>query len=190
MSYSESGNKKRRAIRYHRRENGRCVQCDTKAIDGYVVCFRHLSMRRASAKARGRAYYHKRRSEGGCTMCSSVAEGGKTLCSKHLSSSNEFAIRRWRRLVEEVISAYGGKCACCGEDEHGFLLIDHVANDGAEHRKAIGCGSKIYGWAKRNKYPDNLQVLCSNCNYSKMKNGGVCIHKTNAKLSPLRLVTK
>lgn len=54
-----------------------------------------------------------------------------------------------------------------------FLQIDHINNDGKEHRKASGCGSgeAMYRWLKKNNYPAGFQVLCCNCNYAKMKYG-------------------
>jgi hypothetical protein len=45
--------------------------------------------------------------------------------------------KRWRiGIREDVIAAYGGRCACCGEFERDFLTLDHVNNDGAEHRRS------------------------------------------------------
>lgn len=79
-----------------------------------------------------------------------------------------------------VIERYGGKCACCGEANLAFLSIDHVNNDGAQHRRNIGHGktsTRIYAWAMKNDYPDSLQVLCMNCNCGKQWNGGVCPHE-------------
>ena len=56
------------------------------------------------------------------------------------------------RLQDEAIMAYGGyECACCGEAEPLYLSIDHVNNDGAQHRKELGSlgGHKLYKWLKR-----------------------------------------
>ena len=74
---------------------------------------------------------------------------------------------------------YGGKCACCGESELDFLTIDHIYNDGNEHRKKfnIGPGKETYRWLRRNDYPDGFQVLCFNCNLGKRINKGICPHK-------------
>lgn len=64
-----------------------------------------------------------------------------------------------------VIEAYGGKCACCGEDTPDFLTLDHVDGGGNAHRKEIG--SDVWSWARRNEFPDILQLLCYNCNGAK-----------------------
>jgi hypothetical protein len=90
----------------------------------------------------------------------------------------------WRQLRHEAIIAYGGYiCACCGETERKFLTLDHINNDGAEHRRAIGTkgrGAGIFAWLKEHGYPEGFQVLCMNCNQGKGQNGGVCPHNNHA----------
>lgn len=77
-----------------------------------------------------------------------------------------------------AFNAYGGPvCACCGEQTIEFLTIDHVNNDGAEHRKKVS-GGGIFKWLRAKKYPPGFQVLCRNCNWGKHVNGGVCPHQT------------
>lgn len=90
------------------------------------------------------------------------------------------AIKR-QELKREVIGVYSNNtfmCACCGEDIISILTIDHIDNNGAEHRKELEeQGIDIYNWLKLNNYPrDNYQVLCYNCNIGKYRNGGVCPH--------------
>lgn len=87
---------------------------------------------------------------------------------------------RNKLLRQEVLFHYGGnppKCNCCGESIIEFLTIDHINNDGAEHRKLIKT-SNCYSWLKRNNYPKSFQVLCFNCNMSKGLYGE-CPHKRN-----------
>ena len=94
---------------------------------------------------------------------------------------NNWTRDRNRKLKQEVIAAYGGFCSCCGENTAAFLSIDHIYNDGAEHRKNIGI-SNLYKWLKKNGFPkDRYQLLCFNCNMAK---GflGECPHKTNTNL--------
>lgn len=82
-----------------------------------------------------------------------------------------------------LIEAYDGSCVCCGEDNPFFLTIDHIANDGAKHRRNSGIfsGTSMYQWLKRNGYPkDNFQLLCFNCNDSKAYYG-YCPHQRNVK---------
>ncbi len=104
-----------------------------------------------------------------------------------------------RKNWHDAIMAYGGyRCACCGETEPKFLSIDHINNDGAEHRKTISrtlgeiriVGRPASGtanlllWLKRNNYPDGFQVLCMNCNTGKQRNNGVCPHKASSLRKP------
>ncbi len=92
----------------------------------------------------------------------------------------------WHNLRREVFMAYGGfRCRCCGETEEKFLSIDHINNDGAEHRRELGynsgngkgASSKTLKWLKDNGFPSGFQVLCMNCNVGKARNGGVCPHQ-------------
>lgn len=85
--------------------------------------------------------------------------------------------RQKKRL--SCLTHYGGdppKCQCCGETEYGFLTIDHINNDGNEHRKQIKIDC-IYGWLIKNNFPEGFQVLCYNCNLGKAQNNGICPHK-------------
>lgn len=85
------------------------------------------------------------------------------------------------RAKELVYSYYGKLCNCCGETEVKFLEIDHVDNNGAEHRQMLGKLS-IYVWIVNNNFPANFQILCANCNVGKYRNGGTCPHKNILKL--------
>jgi hypothetical protein len=82
-------------------------------------------------------------------------------------------------IKKEVIAYYGGKCVCCGETELDFLALDHINNDGAEHKKKLKSEGKTYtGFilAKQMGYPKTFQLLCFNCNWSKRIHGK-CIHQ-------------
>jgi hypothetical protein len=86
-----------------------------------------------------------------------------------------------KKIKLMVLQYYGGElpqCSCCKEKEQGFLTIDHINNDGAEHRRKIqrGGGVGFYYWLKTNNFPDGFQVLCFNCNISKSLYGR-CPHK-------------
>jgi len=91
----------------------------------------------------------------------------------------KYSKERGRLMKETVVRHFGGKCACCGESDIGFLTIDHVNNDGGKHRKEIGKAG-LYMWLIRHNFPATyeLQVLCFNCNFGKNHNGGICPHKS------------
>jgi hypothetical protein len=88
-------------------------------------------------------------------------------------------VKMRQKLREEIFAHYDNKCACCGESEAAFLTIDHVNNDGAEHRRELGkpSGTVFYFWLRKNNYPEGFQALCWNCNCGKRINKGVCPHE-------------
>jgi len=86
-----------------------------------------------------------------------------------------------QRLKDIVYNAYGGyRCNClhCHETNPKFLTLDHVNNDGAEHRKLLSdrSGGTLYRWIIKNNFPPMFQILCYNCNCGKNVNGGICPH--------------
>ncbi len=97
---------------------------------------------------------------------------------------HDAAHERYRlREKQACVGAYGGCCNCCGESEIKFLTLDHVANDGASHRRSLsargdnaGGGLTMYRLARKEGYPSKYQVLCFNCNLGKQHNKGVCPH--------------
>jgi hypothetical protein len=94
------------------------------------------------------------------------------------SGRREFRLAHYYRLRHEAIVAYGGyRCACCGADEALFLTIDHVNDGGNRHRRQVGTLEQFFRWLAANGYPEGFQVLCSNCNLGRYRNGGVCPHK-------------
>lgn len=88
-------------------------------------------------------------------------------------------IQKDRLLRNEIIQHYGGKCICCGEIEKTFLAIDHINGGGNKHRKQIKALApcSFYRWIIAQGFPDDLQILCYNCNMSKYLNNGTCAHK-------------
>jgi len=109
-------------------------------------------------------------------------EGYQVLCwncnwMKHLESrilSEEPKAIKKREAIQvlrrDVFGHYGMKCTKCGEEKLDVLTIDHVENNGAEHRRQLGRlgGPSFYRWLRKQGYPkDGYQVLCRNCNSSK-----------------------
>lgn len=119
-----------------------------------------------------------RKKKGGCVTCGRPPAPGLTRCDKCRTNNLAATKRSYDRIKVEVINHYGGKCNCCGEEERMFLTIDHIASDGAEHRRNnnIKSGSGTYRWLKKNGFPRGFQVLCYNCNSGRHINGGVCPH--------------
>lgn len=96
----------------------------------------------------------------------------------NLDKVNAYQRNYRQKLRTEMISAYGGKCTCCSESIYEFLTLEHLNNDGSQHRKNtskdLGCllDLKKRGWPK-----DGYTVLCMNCNFAKKYKRG-CPHRT------------
>lgn len=117
---------------------------------------------------------------GVCIRCGGIPLVTKQHCEPCRERHNAATLRRYKVLKDEVFAAYGGYiCACCGEDIPAFLSIDHIHEDGADHRRRIG--TDLYRWLIKHEFPEGFQVLCMNCQWGKRKHG-VCPHQA---VSPL-----
>lgn len=138
---------------------------------------KHSKTKQAISKRR-----KKLKESGLCTRCGkNQVATGRVDCEVCLEKQR----KRSRELKDIVFNKYGGyRCECCGETIQEFLTLDHINNDGAEHRRQIaknrsgGCGRSLYLWIIRNDFPPIFQVMCANCNTGKKANNGICPHKT------------
>ena len=80
----------------------------------------------------------------------------------------------YRDIIFNHYSNNDIKCANCGIDVYSVLCLDHINNDGADHKRRLNKnGKKLLGTSDlyrdiiKNNFPDNFQVLCFNCNYHK-----------------------
>lgn len=79
----------------------------------------------------------------------------------------------------ELIAAYGGKCACCGETEIAFLTIDHINGGGRQERLSLG-NSGVLKKIRDAGFPNDLyRCLCMNCQFGFM-HGRICPHQAKA----------
>jgi len=113
-----------------------------------------------------------------CRVCR--AEAARNRYAAHNEAGREnpakAKVAKYRKSLRgRVFAHYGEACACCGEDTPLFLTIDHVNNDGADHRREIG--RRLYGWLVSHGFPEGYQTLCYNCNSGKHLNGGKCPHE-------------
>lgn len=149
--------------------------------------------------ANQRKYLKKRRAQkikaGECIRCKKPARLGMTLCTYHAKYAHnayrtdfEQSPLKYRErsklnhlnLRLKVITHYGGKCACCGETQFGFLTIDHINGEASVQRAKTGnepSGCRLYLYLKRKGFPEGYRVLCSNCNMA-MSIHGQCPHGT------------
>jgi len=146
---------------YRRR---RCVECHKAHRQGYS------DRNREKIRTKARQYYADN--------------------TDQVKASVSRAAKKYRRSLKlEAIEVYGGRCQCCGEDELAFMTLDHVENNGAEHRrelKELGVkgSAAFYKWLKNNQWPKGYQVLCFNCNVGRHINGGVCPHQETGEVMP------
>lgn len=77
-------------------------------------------------------------------------------------------------LKIETLSHYAGgiaHCAFCNITDIDILTIDHIDNNGNEHRRSLGLngrsGVRFYRWLRYNNFPEGYQTLCFNCNMKK-----------------------
>jgi len=77
----------------------------------------------------------------------------------------------------ELVAAYGGKCACCGETELTFLSLDHVNGGGRTHRTELGSNRKVYQLVKAEGFPPTYRILCMNCQFG-TRFSNACPHMT------------
>lgn len=100
-----------------------------------------------------------------------VREKEKTSRKKYYENNKETVKAKQRernKMVRlTVLEHYGGKCVCCGEDRYEFLAIDHINNDGKKDRDVAGTGTSFFYWVIKENYPDNLRILCHNCNMAR-----------------------
>ena len=147
----------------------RCKSC----YNEYHVKWR--SGRKEEYRASARAFYHKRLSR--------MSDDERAAYMKEQTLKHQI---RYFALKEKVYSAYGHACACCGEVQSEFLTLDHVNNDGNAHRRSFGSsqGENILRWIIANDYPDTMQILCWNCQWGKLKCGGICPHQATRNDHP------
>lgn len=121
----------------------------------------------------------------------------KQAVARYHRNKDAILAKKKKRRVDDrnklLMHYSGGKmeCACCGEREKLFLSLDHINNDGAEHRRNYG-GRKSFSadsFARvliKEGFPNGLQVLCMNCNWGKRMNNGVCPHKSHEGSETIR----
>lgn len=153
---------------YKFKEKGLCVACG-KERQAHTRCDecheKHLGYQRS---AKQKAY-----EKGLCReCCRQPYVSGHTKCEQCLANAQERNKKRHKFLREACIVAYGSVCACCGLSNSKYLQLDHINNDGAQHRKSIRGGSDLrnnsmYSWAYANNFPSILQLLCANCHQAK-----------------------
>lgn len=128
----------------------------------------------------------REKKEKSCKECGNIYVGTprSERCYKCATErAQQKAVEYRKALKQEMVAAYGNKCACCGLEDWRFLSIDHINNDGADERRALyadghaGGGHGFYVKLRQRGFPKNgYQLLCYNCNMAKYI-FGQCPHK-------------
>jgi hypothetical protein len=154
---------------------GLCISCGDDRWNGKVRCelchSKHLGYQeKAKSKAIAR---------GDCRYCLiSPRVEGRSMCGKCLIKHGTKQKQSYHAARAASITAYGGRCRCCGTTNQKYLQLDHVNSDGADHKRELynnGRAGSMYTWALRNDFPDRLQLLCANCHQAKTSHGGCTI---------------
>lgn len=194
-----------------RKYAGLCISCDAVVPDGNVRCPTCRGIRNDERAARikiGVCVDHPDRDvvtgRQRCQKCLDSAKARRAantaagLCAECGNESPEpngqlgkICLERGRikdkrkriRLRRLAQSKYGEilQCFCCHEGNPDFLELDHIAGDGAAHRRSIGGkqrigGSRMLYWLKKHNFPPGLQLACGTCNKAKHRHG-VCPHQ-------------
>jgi hypothetical protein len=103
-----------------------------------------------------------------------------SLIHKKYYKKNKKQLKKYHQLFHLtlkiiIIQVYTkGKMNCmnCGYNENiDALTIDHIDNNGFKFRNKDGrYGDCFYHWIIFHNFPNNLQILCSNCNLIKETN--------------------
>lgn len=98
-----------------------------------------------------------------------MSEIKETYEEMHKRKNRENTHRCTMKMKEKFFEHYGDKCAVCGETDKSVLTIDHINDNGAEHRKKVGDNTYcVILDLERRGWPENeVQTLCYNCNNKK-----------------------
>lgn len=91
-----------------------------------------------------------------------------------IAQSKKAKYRQHHRNKIKVMEMYGKECCLCGIDKYETLCVDHIKNNGAEHRRSVDFKKRNRGgmWgilAKTEYRPDLYRILCHNCNMAREK---------------------
>lgn len=168
-------------------EDGCCAMCGKNKDNGKTLCGSCLAYKCNWNKQKRL----ERINNGLCTYCGKTTprsnkkicedcydkHGSKWIAKNRKCNLNNLSTKKQRKL--KIMDHYGGKCLCCGEAGLTFLTIDHIDENGAEHRRQMPGlhGDLFYRWLEKNNFPDGYQTLCYNCNIGKHRHNGVCPHQ-------------
>jgi hypothetical protein len=103
------------------------------------------------------------RTNGGlCDGCKKIQIAKWRENNKSRISEAAKTLRQERRAL--FIQHYGGCCELCGLVDDEVMTIDHIWDNGAEHRKEVPA-NRTLEWLIKNNFPPGFRMLCFNCNH-------------------------
>jgi len=125
------------------------------------------------SKAQGKRYYHSHKAERKANSIQWIEKNRERYLNQQVQYNKDNSERKYKIRFEDrmiVLSHYSLEsypiCARCGENEIGFLEIDHVK--GVIEKDGRG-GNALVKYIIANNFPENYQVLCTNCNWLKYR---------------------
>jgi hypothetical protein len=136
-------------------------------VSGYAYRKAWANRNRDKVRAAGRASYHRNKAKNRTRQIA--------YWEKDKAAHRERNLQSRIKNKTQVLSHYGpnqeARCAVigCNVDDLDMLTLDHLENDGATHRRAIGStgGQTTYRWIIRNGFPEGFQTLCWNHQFKK-----------------------
>lgn len=160
-------------IYYNRKNNSQCTRCGIKVEKGV-----HCDECQIYMNAKDKIGYHRHKANNLCVICGAIKDIDGVLCSKCQKINSDRGKATSKKQKKLIINHYGGKCACCGEENLIFLELDHINGGGNKHRNQLRKdGTTIYRSIIKNNFPSGFQVLCASCNVGRYRNGGICPHQ-------------
>jgi hypothetical protein len=120
----------------------------------------------------------ERKKRGECIQCGNPTMALSLRCQKCSDRLHTLGRETQAARKLAVMEHYGkdGKAVCCWQgcqiSDLDMLTLDHVANNGAAHRREYsktgrGGGTALYLMLERQDYPSGYQTLCCNHNLKK-----------------------
>lgn len=137
----------------------------------------HFYKRKEKAGKHGRSGYCKRCSSRKLLAWQQRNRPAVNACAKRWRDQhpgyNAARVRAFQMALRlEVLTAYGRRCAKCGNEDVRVLTIEHKHGGGKRHLASAGSAWAILRRIKREGFPDSYGVLCRNCN---------CVHGANPR---------
>ena len=153
------------AMRTPEQERHRLYMREYGKTDKYKAWRRDRYQKRLDEMRAEKNRYHKRARERAKIDTDFATRRRRIL----LRACNDYRERMRLRVIEHYSNGTN-TCRLCGYNNIEALCIDHINDDGASHRKTIGCdGAQVYCWLVKQQFPSGFQVLCHNCNWIKEK---------------------